>query len=122
MPRGASTPRSTATADAPRQAGRAAARLCCGTADAGRCHLAALIERVRILCTVYDADTGEYRYDWKLILEIIGGLGFFALAMIWFYLGREWRSQRRRRPPAWRGARSARGIGRPGERRPTPPA
>ena len=32
-----------------------------------------MVERVRILCTVYDPDTGEYRYDWKLIFEIIGG-------------------------------------------------
>ncbi|MBK9360852.1 MAG: hypothetical protein IPM99_06785 [Rubrivivax sp.] len=32
-----------------------------------------LVERVRIP-PVYDADTGEYRYDWKLLLEIFGGL------------------------------------------------
>ncbi|TXI31914.1 MAG: SCO family protein [Ottowia sp.] len=54
-----------------------------------------LIDRVRILCTVYDADTGQYRYDWKLILEIIGGLGFFGTVAV--YLGREWRMQRRQR-------------------------
>ena len=57
--------------------------------------LGSLIDRVRILCTVYDADTGRYRYDWKLILEIIGGLGFFVTMAV--YLGREWRAQRRQR-------------------------
>lgn len=62
-----------------------------------------LVERVRILCTVYDPDTGEYRYDWKLLLEIVGGLAFFASAGI--YLWREWRAQRRARAPAIEGAR-----------------
>ncbi len=58
-----------------------------------------LIDRVRILCTVYDADTGEYRYDWKLIFEILGGLVFFITMAV--YLGHEWRAQRRQRsaPP-----------------------
>ncbi len=57
--------------------------------------LADLIERVRILCTVYDPETGTYRYDYGLFLEIAGGLTF-ALAMVWFFLA-EWRDQRRRR-------------------------
>ena len=64
--------------------------------------MAALIERVRILCTVYDPETGTYRYNYGLILEIAGGVTF-ALAMIWFY-GNEWRNQRRlRRGHARRG-------------------
>jgi hypothetical protein len=29
--------------------------------------LADLIERVRILCTVYDPETGEYRYDYAAV-------------------------------------------------------
>lgn len=62
-----------------------------------------LVERVRILCTVYDPDTGEYRYDWKLLLEIFGGLAFFVSAAV--YLWREWRSQRRARALAIEGAR-----------------
>ncbi len=37
-----------------------------------------LIERVRILCTVYDPEIGAYRYDYKLIFEIAGGLTFFV--------------------------------------------
>ncbi len=52
-----------------------------------------LIERVRILCTVYDADSGEYRYDWKLLLEIFGGLMFFATVGVYL-----WRERRGRRP------------------------
>ncbi|MEP6970753.1 MAG: SCO family protein [Betaproteobacteria bacterium] len=60
--------------------------------------LTGLIERVRILCTVYDPETGTYRYNYSLVLEIAGGLTF-ALAMVWFFLG-EWRDQRRRRRSA----------------------
>ena len=54
-----------------------------------------LIERVRILCTVYDATTGEYRYDWKLILQLVSGLLFFLTMFIWLFA--EWRRQRARR-------------------------
>ncbi len=50
-----------------------------------------LLERVRILCTVYDPATGQYRYDYGLILEIAGGVTF-ALAMLWFFLA-EWRAR-----------------------------
>jgi protein SCO1/2 len=54
-----------------------------------------VVERVRILCTVYDPETGEYRYDWKLIFELIGGLLFFGSAAIYLLL--EWRDRRRAR-------------------------
>lgn len=54
-----------------------------------------LVERVRILCTVYDAETGEYRYDWKLILQLVSGLLFFLTMFIWLFA--EWRRQRRDR-------------------------
>ena len=57
--------------------------------------LADVIERVRILCTVYDPETGEYRYNYTLILEVIGGLGFFV-AMAGYFL-HEWRQRRRAR-------------------------
>jgi protein SCO1/2 len=57
--------------------------------------LAAVVERVRILCTVYDPDTGEYRYDYKLIFELIGGLLFFGSVAIYLLL--EWRDRRRAR-------------------------
>lgn len=62
--------------------------------------LAELVERVRILCTIYDPDTGEYRYDYALFFELAGGLGFFLTVGV--YLLREWRS--RRRAPAPLGA------------------
>ncbi|HOA94961.1 MAG TPA: hypothetical protein PKJ79_14485, partial [Quisquiliibacterium sp.] len=55
-----------------------------------------LVDRVRILCTVYDPDTGEYRYNYALFFEIAGGLGFF-LTVGW-YLFAEWRT-RRSSPP-----------------------
>jgi len=45
-----------------------------------------LIERVRILCTVYDPDTGAYRYDTKLIFEIAGGLTFFISVGVYLLL------------------------------------
>ncbi|MFT3818060.1 MAG: SCO family protein [Rubrivivax sp.] len=57
--------------------------------------LASVVERVRILCTIYDPDSGEYRYDYKLILEVIGGALFFLFVVIYGLL--EWRSQRRAR-------------------------
>ncbi|MDO9460090.1 MAG: SCO family protein, partial [Alphaproteobacteria bacterium] len=42
----------------------------------GELTLAGVIERVRVLCTVYDPETGRYRYDYGLILEIAGGITF----------------------------------------------
>ncbi len=55
---------------------------------------AAMVDRVRILCTVYDPDTGAYRYDYKLIFELIGGALFFGTVLIWGLV--EWRDRRRR--------------------------
>ena len=57
--------------------------------------IAELVERVRILCTVYDPVTGKYRYNYGLILEIAGGVTF-AISMIWFF-AIEWRNRRRLR-------------------------
>ncbi|MEP7301143.1 MAG: SCO family protein [Caldimonas sp.] len=54
--------------------------------------LSELIDRVRILCTVYDPRTGTYRVDYSLALEIAGGLTF-AIAML-LYLLNEWRGRR----------------------------
>ena len=59
----------------------------------GNLNLADVIERVRILCTVYDPETGQYRYDYALIFEIIGGLLFFLSVAAYF--GVEWRNRRR---------------------------
>ena len=57
-----------------------------------RLTLADVVERVRILCTVYDPETGTYRYDYTLIFELIGGLLFFLSVAIYFLL--EWRNRR----------------------------
>lgn len=59
--------------------------------------LAGLIERVRILCTVYDPLTGKYRLDYALFIEIFAGLT--VLGAVAHYLAREWRRQRRAAPP-----------------------
>ncbi|MBK8286747.1 MAG: SCO family protein [Ahniella sp.] len=53
-----------------------------------------LIDRVRILCSVYDPVTGKYRTDWGLYLEIAGGLTFI-LTMV-FLAAQEWWRHRRR--------------------------
>lgn len=57
--------------------------------------LVGLLERVRILCTVYDPQTGTYRFQYALLMEIIGGAVFF-LFMMGYGLS-EWRSHRRSR-------------------------
>ena len=57
--------------------------------------LAAIIERVRILCTVYDPVTGEYRVNNGLALEVAGGLTFLV-SIAWFFL-LEWRTRRKSR-------------------------
>ncbi|MEO7937273.1 MAG: SCO family protein [Burkholderiaceae bacterium] len=62
--------------------------------------LADLFERVRIVCTIYDPETGRYRYNYALIIEITGGITF-AIFMAWFFLA-EWRDNRRRRRAAMR--------------------
>ena len=67
-----------------------------------RLDLASLIERVRLVCTVYDATTGRYRYDYGLILEIAGGITF-ALFMLGFFVA-ELRNRWRARRSAGRGA------------------
>jgi protein SCO1/2 len=54
-----------------------------------------LVDRVRILCTVYDPVTGTYRLKYGLFIEIAGGVTF-ALTMLWFFLA-EWRAKRRAR-------------------------
>ena len=60
--------------------------------DAG---LSGFVDRVRILCSVYDPATGTYRVDYGLAIMVAGGITF-ALAMAWFFL-LEWRTQRRAR-------------------------
>ncbi|MGD9599315.1 MAG: SCO family protein [Steroidobacteraceae bacterium] len=54
--------------------------------------LADLLDRVRILCSVYDPETGQYRVSYALYIEIAGGLTFIV-AMFWFAIA-EWRKAR----------------------------
>lgn len=54
--------------------------------------LAAIIERVRIFCSVYDPVTGKYRVSYGLVFEIAGGITFL-IWIIWFFLS-EWLSRR----------------------------
>ena len=49
----------------------------------GEVGLADLIDRVRILCSVYDPETGTYRADYTLYFMIAGGVTFFV-SMLWF--------------------------------------
>ena len=71
-------------------------RLLRGAPVDGQTGLRDLIERVRIVCTVYDPETGTYRYDYGLILEIAGGVTFL-LAVGAFFVG-EARAGSRRLP------------------------
>lgn len=54
-----------------------------------------LLDRVRILCSVYDPSTGKYRVDYSLYIEIAGFLTF-TLTLLVVLLG-EWRGRRARR-------------------------
>jgi protein SCO1/2 len=66
-------------------------------APAAEPSLAGMLERVRLLCTYYDADTGQYRYRYSLLLEIAGGLlGISAMAA---FLLHELRKTRRAARP-----------------------
>jgi protein SCO1/2 len=55
--------------------------------------LADLIDRVRVLCSVYDPVTGQYRVSYALAFEVAGGLTFM-IAMLWFF-ALEWRARRK---------------------------
>lgn len=56
-------------------------------------NFADLVERVRILCSVYDPLTGKYKVSYGLAFEIAGGITFLAW-MLWFF-GNEWWTRRR---------------------------
>ena len=79
----------------PEQLGAPLRQLLRGAPPRPRSGLDELIERVRIICSVYDPATGGYRTDYRLILEIAGGVTF-ALAMLAFFVT-EARDRRRAR-------------------------
>jgi protein SCO1/2 len=62
------------------------------------------VDRIRILCTVYDPKTGAYRVDYSLALEIAGGLTFILSVAL--YMLNEWRVRRRERRRAPLAARA----------------
>jgi len=47
--------------------------------------LQGLVERIRILCTVYDPRTGRYRLDYGLFIEIFAGLSIL-IGTAWFLI------------------------------------
>lgn len=57
--------------------------------------VADVMDRIRILCTVYDPRTDSYRVDYALAWEIAGGLTFILFVAL--YMLNEWRSRRRER-------------------------
>lgn len=56
--------------------------------------LANIVDRVRLLCTVYDPRTGRYRLDYGVVIEILAGLSILLTTLV--YLLREWQRHRRR--------------------------
>jgi protein SCO1 len=66
--------------------------------------LADVIDRVRILCTVYDPRTGTYRVDYSLAWEIAGGVTFILFMVL--YMLNEWRVRQRERRHARLAARA----------------
>jgi protein SCO1/2 len=55
--------------------------------------LAGFIERVRLLCTEYDPVTGQYRYKYSILFEIVGGV--IGLSAMLIFLLVELRKTRR---------------------------
>lgn len=54
--------------------------------------LAGLLERVRLVCTVYDPASDRYRLDYSLIIAAV--VGFACLAAVAIFLLRAWRQNR----------------------------
>lgn len=54
-----------------------------------------VVTRIKLLCTVYDSDTGTYRADYSLIVGMVVGTTILG-SVIWLLFS-EWRRQRRRR-------------------------
>mgnify|MGYP003345300304 CR=1 FL=1 len=55
---------------------------------AGQDTLEALIDGVRLVCTVFDPKSGRYRFDWSIVLSFVTGLTCFAVVAI--FLWRSW--------------------------------
>jgi len=68
-------------------------QLISGTPVTDATSLSAILEQVRILCSVYDPRTGKYRVSYAIVLEIAGGATFLVW-IIWFFLGEWWTRKR----------------------------
>ena len=67
-------------------------QLLTGALAAPPASFADLVDKVRILCSVYDPVTGKYRVNYAMYIEIAGGITFI-LFMIAFVIN-EWRARR----------------------------
>lgn len=67
-------------------------QLLTGALAAAPVSFADLIDKVRILCSVYDPVSGKYRVNYAMYIEIAGGITFI-LFMIAFVIN-EWRTRR----------------------------
>ena len=79
----------------PAQLGEPLKMLLAGSPLVGNTMVDQVMDRVRILCTVYDVKTGAYKVDYTLPIQIAGGVTFFIALMIFFI--NEWRSSRKHR-------------------------
>ena len=55
--------------------------------------LAQMIEKLRLVCTVYDPVSGQHRFNYTVLIEIVTGLSIFAAVLL--FLFREWRRNRK---------------------------
>ncbi len=55
--------------------------------------LSAVLDQVRLLCSVYDPRTGKYRVSYGLVLEF-AGFATFLIWIVWFFFS-EWLARRR---------------------------
>lgn len=60
--------------------------------QAGEDTLEAVVEGVRLLCTVYDPKSGRYRFDYSLVLSFVVGL--MCLGGVALFILRAWQTRR----------------------------
>ena len=84
--------------------GEAMKQLVAGQPLAPQGFVADLVDRIRVLCTVYDPETDSYRVDYALFWEIGGGVLFILFMAL--YMLNEWRVRRRERRHAPLGSRA----------------
>ena len=54
----------------------------------------AWLERIKLLCTVYDPSAGRYRINYAIVIEILVGASILAVGV--YSLANEWRKHRKR--------------------------